>query len=254
MMPLILTVLTASLLGSLHCAGMCGAFVAFAVTGGTADRSFQARLHAAYNVGRLVVYLALGATAGAIGAAVDLTGALVGVQRGAAAVAGSIMVVVGVITLLRLHGVRVAGFGFPKALERWLSAGHRAAAGQTPVIRAASIGLLTTLLPCGWLYAFVITAAGTADPLRGAATMAAFWIGTLPVMLTVGTLARRATGALGAKLPTITAAAVVLVGLVTVWHRVELSELTGRMLTASGAVDPAQQAATINSSDLPCCK
>lgn len=59
---------------------------------------------------------------------------------------------------------------------------------RPPVVRAAATGLFTTLLPCGWLYAFVVTAAGTGSgtPLHGAALMAVFWLGTLPMMLTVG--------------------------------------------------------------------
>jgi hypothetical protein len=250
--PLILTVLTASLLGSLHCAGMCGAFVTFAVTGGAADAATQARLHAAYNLGRLVVYVLLGVSAGALGAALDLAGALVGLQRAAAVSAGAIMVAAGILTILRLRGVRLAGLGVPKGFERWLTAGHRLAAKQTPMLRAASIGLLTTLLPCGWLYAFVVTAAGTADPVKGGVTMAVFWVGTLPMLIAVGTLARRATGALGSKLPTITAVAVIVVGLVTVVDRAGLVQLTPRMLNDATVVNVANTAAP-SSSDLPCC-
>jgi sulfite exporter TauE/SafE len=251
-MPLILTVLTASLLGSLHCAGMCGAFVTFAVTGGTADAATQARLHAAYNLGRLVVYVLLGVSAGALGAALDLAGALVGLQRVAAVSAGAIMVAAGILTILRLRGVRLTGLGVPKGFERWLTAGHRFAAKQTPMLRAASIGLLTTLLPCGWLYAFVVTAAGTADPVMGGVTMAVFWVGTLPMLIAVGTLARRAAGALGSKLPTITAVAVIVVGVVTVVDRAGLVQLTPRMLNDATVVNVAGGVAP-SSSDLPCC-
>lgn len=230
MIPLIVTVFSASLLGSLHCAGMCGAFVAFAVTGGAADAATQARLHAAYNLGRLIVYVMLGTAAGSLGAALDLAGALVGLQKAAAVSAGALMIAAGVLTILRLRGVRVPAVGVPKRFERWLTSGHRFAANQTPMLRAASIGLLTTLLPCGWLYAFVITAAGTADPVMGGVTMAVFWLGTLPMLIAVGTLARRAAGALGSKLPALTAAAVIVVGMVTVVDRAGLVRLTPSML------------------------
>ena len=58
------SVLVASLLGSPHCAGMCGGFVCFyAAQGGRG----QARAHAAYNFGRLFSYLVLGLLAGALG-------------------------------------------------------------------------------------------------------------------------------------------------------------------------------------------
>jgi hypothetical protein len=100
-----------------------------------------------------------------------------------------------------------------------LTAGHRFAAGRPPVVRALATGLLTTLLPCGWLYAFVISAAGTGSPAFGALTMAVFWVGTVPILVTLGAGLRAITGALGRRLPTVTAAAVVVVGLATIVMR-----------------------------------
>ncbi|VAX40404.1 hypothetical protein MNBD_PLANCTO03-914, partial [hydrothermal vent metagenome] len=64
MSALIVSVFLASLLGSMHCAGMCGAFVAFAV--GLDDPEAarkRVRLHMAYNAGRLTTYVTLGAIA-----------------------------------------------------------------------------------------------------------------------------------------------------------------------------------------------
>jgi len=63
MTSLILAIFAASVLGSLHCAGMCGAFVAIAVQ----DRGNwrrHASLQAAYHGGRLASYLSLGIAAG----------------------------------------------------------------------------------------------------------------------------------------------------------------------------------------------
>ncbi|HSL52590.1 MAG TPA: sulfite exporter TauE/SafE family protein, partial [Candidatus Deferrimicrobiaceae bacterium] len=90
MSVLIATVLGASLLGSAHCAGMCGGFVGF-YTGTTPGGRRRPLLlaHLAYNGGRLGVYAALGAAAGALGAALDTTGGvLLGIQRTAAIVSG----------------------------------------------------------------------------------------------------------------------------------------------------------------------
>ncbi|MBL0922801.1 MAG: sulfite exporter TauE/SafE family protein [Phycisphaerales bacterium] len=186
MIALIGAVFAASLLGSLHCAGMCGAFVAFAVGAPAEKRPPEWALHAAYNGGRLVTYTALGGAAGLLGGALDLAGEMVGLQRLAAALAGAMMVGFGVATLLRLRGVRVGRLRLPRAMTRALEKGHRAASSRPPVVRAALIGLLTTLLPCGWLYAFVITAAGAGDAALGALTMAVFWAGTLPALVAVG--------------------------------------------------------------------
>ena len=62
-MTLLLAVLGASLLGSVHCAAMCGGFVCL-YSGTGASRHKGAAPHAAYNAGRLVSYLLLGALAG----------------------------------------------------------------------------------------------------------------------------------------------------------------------------------------------
>ena len=57
-----------------------------------------------------------------------------------------------------------------------------------------------------------MTAAGTGDALVGAATMAAFWAGTLPALAAVGVGARKLAGPLGRRLPIVTAVAMVVVG------------------------------------------
>jgi sulfite exporter TauE/SafE len=49
--------------------------------------------------------------------------------------------------------------------------------------------------------------------------MAAFWAGTLPVMAGLGFLAQRALGPLRRRLPVVTAAALIVIGLLTVAGR-----------------------------------
>jgi sulfite exporter TauE/SafE len=229
-------VFTASLLGSTHCAGMCGAFVALAVgsvdlrvegrpqTSGAARRAL---LIASYNLGRLVTYCTLGAIAGLIGSAVDLGGSLVGVQRGAAMLAGLFMIGFGVIAMLRLRGVKVATMPMPHGLQRIIAAGHARVATLSPVARAGVIGLLTTLLPCGWLWAFVVTAAGTASPTLGALCMAVFWLGTLPLMASLGAGIGMLTGRLRRQLPMLTSIALVAIGAYTALGRLTLPAIGG---------------------------
>lgn len=221
-MPLFLAVFFASLAGSTHCAGMCGAFLAFAVGGGNPGVRGHAMLNTAYNLGRLCTYTLLGAVAGAAGSAIDFGGDLLGVRRGAMIVAGALMIVFGVIAALRATGVRIARVPLPPHLVRVVGAGHRAVAEWPPLRRALSIGLLTTLLPCGWLYAFAITAAGTGDWRIGAATMAAFWMGTLPVMAALGAGLGAAAGPLRRRLPVLTSLLMVAVGVWTIAGRVAL--------------------------------
>ncbi len=220
-MTLALAVLIASLVGSPHCAGMCGGFVCFYAGGaaGTTGRATGGAVgwaHAAYNGGRLFSYVALGTLAGAAGAGLDAAGQLAGLSRLAAIVAGSLMVGWGVSRLAAIGGVRLPMPGGSAAARGALGGLLARARGRPPVVRAAATGLLTTLLPCGWLYAFVVTAAGTGSAAGGALVMLAFWAGTLPMMVAVGVGAHRLAGPLGRRLPAASAVFVVALGLLSI--------------------------------------
>lgn len=257
MTALLIGVLIASLLGSTHCAGMCGAFVLFAVaTPDDAPGLWRSRLalNSAYNLGRLVTYTLLGATAGLLGAALDLGGSMVGIQRAAAVLAGAMMIGFGLVALLRARGVRVRRVPLPAFLTRSVAAGHRAVADASPLARAWTVGLLTTLLPCGWLYAFAVTAAGTGSPLLGAAVMALFWAGTLPILTGIGLGAQALAGPLRAKLPVLTSVLLVVVGVYTVLGRLTLPAMA-KPEPALRFVDRDGETRLEISRDLPpCCQ
>lgn len=226
MIVLLSTVLVTSLLGSLHCAAMCGPFVAF--YGG---RERNPWTHVAYNGGRLFTYVTLGAIAGAVGAAVDLAGRAADVQRVAALLASALILAWGGIALLRALGVSLPLFG----------AGGTAPGGQRlvklrrrpPIVRAGSLGLLTAALPCGWLYAFVVAAAGTGSAPAGAALMFAFWLGTVPMLLGLGMTARRLARALGSRLPVVTAALLIAVGIAGIASRAPMFGMTSHAAHAA---------------------
>ena len=88
--------------------------------------------------------------------------------------------------------------------------------------RALALGLATTLLPCGWLYAFAVTAAGTGSPLNGALVMAAFWAGNAPVLLGLGVALSAAVGRVRRHVPVLSAAVIFAIGLFTVTVRANL--------------------------------
>jgi len=225
-MPTELTILSAvllaSLVGSPHCAGMCGGLMLFAL-GADRDqpRGRRLRLQLAYHGGRLTSYLLLGVAAGTIGAAIDFTGRFAGVQRAAAIVAGAMMIAFGLTLLARTLGVRTGRLKLPKPVGTLLERAHRLAFTLRPTNRALTIGLLTALLPCGWLYAFAFTAAGTASPIMGAAVMGTFWVGTVPVMAALGTGIQLLTRPLHAHLPLVTGLAVTAVGIYTAMGRLQ---------------------------------
>jgi len=174
-------VLLASLAGSVHCAGMCGGLVLFATNSDGTFRKSRV-LHVAYHAGRAFAYGTLGALAGLLGATADIAGVIDGNARTSALVAGSLMVVIGLVALAQHAGVKGLHAKLPAPLQRLAETAHRRAMGLPPVTRAAAVGLLTPMLPCGWLYAFVIVAAGTGHPATGSAVMLAFWLGTVPIL------------------------------------------------------------------------
>ncbi len=219
MISVIGPILGASLLGSPHCAAMCGGFVVFYAGSGTQ----RALSHVAYNLGRLVSYATLGALAGLLGAGLDRAGARAGVTGAAAIVAGAFMIVWGVGQLLAARGVRVWDAGFARGAHRTIAGVLRRLADRPPALRALALGLVTTLLPCGFLHVFVATAAGAGSPARGALVMAAFWLGTVPVMAALGVAAQRAFGPLRARLPFATAVILIAIGTLTLMGKLPLA-------------------------------
>ena len=51
------------------------------------------------------------------------------------------------------------------------------------LIKSASYGLFTALLPCGWLYSFLLIAAVSSSPWQGSVIMFTFWLGTVPALI-----------------------------------------------------------------------
>ena len=247
MLALAGTVFIASLLGSAHCAGMCGAFVCFYAG---ADARSSAWGHVAYNGGRLVSYLLLGAIAGALGAGVEQVGAGVGVSRAAAVVAGVLMIAWGVITLLVHRGVRIPLPAPMAGAQQWMAGRLRAVRDFSPMARALTVGLLTTLLPCGWLYAFVVTAAGMGSVQGAMLLMTVFWAGTLPIMLAFGVGVRRIAGPLRDRLPVISAVAIVLVGIVSLTGRARMDPsmvaMHARRMVPASLASPRDTAAPLH--------
>jgi uncharacterized protein len=256
MITVLAAVLFASLVGSLHCAGMCGALVAFAV-GGMETHSMPGRvlLQLAYHGGRLTTYGLMGAVCGLLGAALDLGGSLVGLHRAAAVLAGATMIGFGIVAVLQYRGWRIPGTRVPAGLQWLLVTGQRLAVGLRPLPRALTIGLLTALLPCGWLWAFALIAAGTGSAGWGAAVMIAFWAGTVPVLASVGAAVQVLTGTLGRRLPLITAVLLVALGLGTIAERFVLSgEPLVMPVPAQASGDLHQQIEAVRQAAPPCCQ
>ncbi|MEZ4314362.1 MAG: sulfite exporter TauE/SafE family protein [Polyangiaceae bacterium] len=163
--------LVMGILGSLHCAGMCGPL---AVAGCSKSRGVSGA--PGYFAGRLVAYATLGAVVGHLGkhafcilpmstaqvVAVALT-ALPAAARGLS------------ILLFRKPPSDVIPLRKKPTSRPWLSA----LASLLPR-RGLALGLATGILPCGLLISAFAMAAATATPVLGAASMASFAVGSAP--------------------------------------------------------------------------
>ena len=87
MLTLAGAIFLASLLGSMHCVGMCGPLALWATGGGRSRTSVVA-----YHLGRLTTYLSAGLAAGVLGTALTIGGNAAGLQSLAATLAGGLLV------------------------------------------------------------------------------------------------------------------------------------------------------------------
>jgi sulfite exporter TauE/SafE len=181
------------LFGSTHCVLMCGGVVGMTCSALPPARRTRWTTHLshllAYNGGRIASYALGGAFAGAAGAAVASFGLAARAQVVGLRFAAAVMMVA--------VGLYVAGFG--PAL-RWIErAGEPFWKLIAPVARrlvpvrspahAVVLGLLWGWMPCGLVYAAMAAAVTSGSALAGAATMAAFGTGTLPMLFAMGSAA-----------------------------------------------------------------
>ena len=180
-----LTLGAALLLGlaaSGHCLLMCGGITAAlgAVTARRADGRPRRRLLVGYQLGRIASYTLAGfLAAGIAGSAIAwLDGDGV---RLALRVATAIVLLVG--ALVAFGKLRDAGNRVGRTLWPRLAPLGRRLLPVSTLPRAFAFGMLWGWMPCGFVYTVLLIATVTLDPLRGAATMAAFGAGTAPALL-----------------------------------------------------------------------
>lgn len=205
------------LLGSSHCIGMCGGFaMTLGIHSGGWQRNFLRQ--SIYSIGRMGTYSVLGAFAGFLGFwANSQWHHFLNIQATLSLIAGVILIVQGLWHLGYLD--------FP--IVRRISSGSlsgpvcQVARGFGGLIRSSGYasafvaGVFTGFMPCGLVYANLGLAGGSASMLWGMLTMAAFGLGTVPLMLVAGMGIGLAGPVFRSKLMKIAAVCVFLTGCVT---------------------------------------
>lgn len=181
-----LAVFLIGLLSGTHCVGMCGGIVS-ALSVQLPQQKPALPLHLAYNIGRLTSYAVAGAVMGALGSLSLLLNNVLPVQMVLYVVANLMLLAMG----LYLLGITGAAAIIEKAGKRVWQRIQPLSGRFLPVRsvkQAFPLGMLWGWLPCGLVYGVLSVALLSGSAWRGALTLLAFGLGTLPNLLLAGML------------------------------------------------------------------
>ncbi|MEP7237533.1 MAG: sulfite exporter TauE/SafE family protein [Ferruginibacter sp.] len=166
------------MVGSFHCVGMCGP-LALALP--LSNNSFIAKFSGAfiYNAGRIVTYSVFGLIFGLIGQ----TASLFGFQQWLSIVTGALILLF--IVIPKKYKFSNSASKYTNAFFAKLRLELGRLFTQKNNASLFVIGLLNGLLPCGLVYMAVAGAIAAGDIGRSILFMAAFGLGTLPVMWSI---------------------------------------------------------------------
>ena len=199
------------LITSVHCIAMCGGInlsqcVPLGESGG-ASAFLPALL---YNLGRVISYTVIGFLLGFVGLLIG-GGSEVGVstllQGILKLLAGALMVIMGVNMLGLFPWLRRLTIRPPKFLAARI--GTQKAKSRRPL----AVGLLNGLMPCGPLQSMQIVALASGSPFAGALSMFLFSLGTVPLMLGLGSIVSALGKRFTQSVMTVGAILVVVLGL-----------------------------------------
>lgn len=156
---------------------------------------------------KIIAYTLLGLGLGWLGSKLQLSPTM---RIWLQAFAGTVMIISG-IKLLWPNFLPWFTFSPPASVRRFIRKRSKSEALVAPGI----LGLLTILIPCGTTQAMEVAAIATGSAVKGSAIMFAFVLGTAPLFLLIGLLAK-GTALFQSKLKFAAAALVVGVGLYTI--------------------------------------
>lgn len=205
----LLPVFLVGVAGSVHCVGMCGGIVSafsiapsgrapfpVAVVSDAAPQAAAGTLRVlAYNAGRIGSYATAGAIAGGVaGGAATLAG-LAAWQAAAFWMANLMLVALGLYLMDAWRGVaQLERLG--QGAWRRLRPLMRFMIPLDSPLKMFAMGALWGWLPCGMVYSVLLTAMLSGSAAGGAAVMAAFGLGTLPMLAALGLAGNGARAAL----------------------------------------------------------
>jgi sulfite exporter TauE/SafE len=205
--------------GSLHCLGMCGPLASAACGKGLSGSSWW---H--YYVARLLAYAFLGSLSGVVGSLV-FREQLALSSRTLAVVLGVLMTLFASVELMRSLFARIKNKPYVPSVSILKRDSNDAKSDiyaflfeKLGLSQAASFGLLTALLPCGFLYASLIQAGMLADVVGSSIAMVVFALTTSPALF-VGTFGSNFLQKISPKNSSVIGAVILLVASLSVLVR-----------------------------------
>jgi sulfite exporter TauE/SafE len=168
-----------------HCLLMCGGISTALglATARTAAGRPRPALLVAYQLGRITSYslagLLLAAALGGVVSVLDSES----LRRALRVVSALVLLLA---ALVAFGGLRDPGAGLGRRLWARIAPLGRRLLPVTTLPRALAFGMVWGWMPCGFVYTVLLIATLQLEPLRGAAVMAAFGLGTLPALLVAG--------------------------------------------------------------------
>ena len=205
-MGILITAFVLGIMGSFHCAGMCGPIaIALPLHGNSVGgKIFGGSL---YNLGRTITYGIMGALFGMLGQGL----ALIGFQQKISVIMGSLMIISVLFPAL---------FRNQYSMEKsWISlvGKLKSTIGRMFSIRSYQslffIGMLNGLLPCGLVYMALAGAIGTGSAALGTVYMLLFGLGTIPMMLGISLAGNLLSMTVRKRINTLIPILVVVVGI-----------------------------------------
>lgn len=222
------------LLTSTHCIAMCGGINLSQCVPYQSQQPEKRRLSGLtpsimYNSGRVLSYTVIGGLVGMLGSVVSFSAAGKGLV---AVIAGVFMVIMGLNMLNIFPWLRRFNPRMPKIFAAKINE-------QKKSSRPFYVGLLNGLMPCGPLQAMQLYALSTGDPFKGALSMFLFSLGTVPLMFGLGALSTMLTKKYTARMMTVSAALVVMLGVFMFSNGVALAGYSMPFSTGFGSQSPS---------------
>lgn len=218
---------------SVHCIAMCGGIgLSQSLPNGEKSTSIMRPLF--YNLGRVCSYTLIGLVLGTIG---SFLGGSQGVsvpyftQGIIKLIAGVFMVIFGINMLGIFPGLRKLTIHTPVAIAKFI--GSKKATDRGPFV----IGLLNGIMPCGPLQAMWLVALASGSPLAGALSMFVFSLGTVPLMLGLGSFVSLMGKKFTSQVMRVGAVLVVVMGLAMISQGGNLTGMVPAIGTSSVASD-----------------